>query len=514
MAIIGIDIGTTGAKAVAFDDGGKPLGSAYKEYGLKSPLPGHLELDPQEALAAIREVIGGAVAACRGDRVRSFATSTLGEAAVPVDDAGRPLGNAIIGFDARGQEEAAAFRRRMSDGEVFAIAGAPINAYHTLFKLLWRRDHEPEVFRRARRFLCFPDLTMAALGLPPRIDVPVAARTLALDIHRKAWSEPILAAAGLPDLMAPPIEPGEPAGTTGENDLGLPRGCVVAGGLHDQAAGIVGAGIRPGESMLATGTVVCLGVRLAERPAPGPMVKNNLCYYPTFGGGYVSLAWNFTGGSLLKWFRDQLCGLERAEAARRGVDPYDVILEGLPEEPTRLTVLPHFTTTGTPWIDARALGAVLGLRLTTTRKEIAKAILEGIAYEVKLNAEILESAGAGIRLYKAIGGAAKSAVWMQLYADVLDRPVAVLSVTEGAALGAALMGARAAGIFPTDADAEAVAARAAKVERVFEPRPAHARAYGERFAIYRDLYPATRDITHRLFDLGIYSTRRHGEGTE
>ncbi len=510
MSILGVDIGTTGVKAAAFTEEGRLLASSYREYALKSPAPGHLELDPHEVLAAIRTVLGETLAATRGDPVRSVATSALGEAAVPVDGALQPVANAIVGFDARGEAEAEDFRRRISNEEVFAIAGHAINSYHTIFKVLWRRDHDPAAFARTKRFLCFGDFFIGALGLEPRIDWSMAARTLAFDIREKRWSDRILSAAGVPNLFAAPVAPGEPVGAVGANStigaggagLGLPRGCTVAGGLHDQPAGILGAGIRPGESMLATGTVVCLGVRLSEIPASAPMVANNLCYYPTFGGGHISIAWNFTGGSLLKWFRDQLGESERAEAARRGVDPYDLVLDGLPSEPTRLIVLPHFTTTGTPWLDPRALGAILGLRLTTTRKEIAKAILEGIAYEVKLNAELLARAGVEIRLYKAIGGAAKSPVWMQLYADVLDRPVAVLSVTEGAALGAALMGGRAAGIYSSDRDAEEVAARGARIERIYEPRPDHARAYSERFEVYRGLYPTLRETTHRIFALG------------
>lgn len=488
-------------KAAAFSEEGKLLASAYREYGLLSPEPSQLELDPAEVTAALREVIRKVVSSPACGPIRSVATSALGEAALPVDGAGRPVGNAIIGFDARGREEAEDLRRRMASEEVFAITGHGINSYHTLFKVMWLRDHRPEVFARTKRFHCFGDHAMSLLGLPPRIDHSMAARTLAFDILARCWSRRILDAAGLGDVFSAPIAPGEPAGAAGRNDLGIPPGTLMAGGLHDQPAGILGAGIRPGESMLATGTVVCLGVRLSAVPAARPMVENNLCYYPTFGQGHVSIAWNFTGGSLLKWFRDQLGDAEREEARRRGLDPYDLLLAGLPEEPTRLLVLPHFTTTGTPWLDPRAMGAVLGLRLTTTRKELAKAVLEGVAYEVKLNAELLERAGVRIDLYKAIGGAARSPVWMQVYADVLERPVAILALTEGAALGAALLGGRAAGIYSSDAQAEEVAARAARVERVYEPSPARSRAYGERFAIYRELYPATRDLTHRIFEL-------------
>jgi xylulokinase len=504
MSICGLDIGTTGVKAAVFREDGAFIAAPYREYDLKSPRPGHLELDPREVWDAIRAVLAEAAAATRDDPIRSLATSTLGEAAVPVDAQRRPVGNAIVGFDARGEEEARALRERLSDAEVFEIAGHGINSFHTLFKVLWRRAHDPELFGRAQRFLCFGDFAQASLGIEPHIDHSMAARTLAFDVRRLEWSSRILAAAGLErDLFAPVAAPGTHLGTVGKNDLGLPPDCVVAAGLHDQPSGILGAGIRPGESMLATGTVICLGVRLRGIPQGRGMLESNLCYYPTFGAAqYVSIAYNFTGGSLLKWYRDTLAGDEVALARARGVDPYEVICAGLPERPTDLLVLPHFATTGTPWLDARALGAIVGLRLTTTRKEVVKAILEGIVHEVKLNSEIYAGAGVDIGLYKAIGGAARSSTWMQIAADILDRPVAILSVNEVAGLGAAAMGARAAGILHSDAEVGELVERCARVVKVLEPRREQVERYAERFAVYRDLYPATREISHRLFALG------------
>jgi xylulokinase len=345
------------------------------------------------------------------------------------------------------------------------------------------------------------------------MDYSMAARTLAFDIHQLGWSSKILDRAALsPEIFPAPIASGEPVGGIGPaaaHEFGLPRGCIVAGGLHDQPAGILGAGVRPGESMLATGTVICLGVRLKGKPAGLAMARDNLCYYPTVGERqYISIAWNFTGGSLLKWYRDNLSGPEASAATKRGVDPYEVITEGLPEEPTGLLVLPHFTTTGTPWLDPRALGAVLGLRLTTTRKEIVKAILEGILYEVRLNAELLRASGVEIGLYKAIGGAAKCFAWMQIAADILGRPVAITSVTEGAALGAALLGAKAAGIVKSLGDMEEILRGSVRVERVIEPRPEHVERYTERFLIYKDLYPQTKELSHRIFGLGSSDAAR------
>ena len=239
--------------------------------------------------------------------------------------------------------------------------------------------------------------------------------------------------------------------------------------------------------MLATGTVICLGVRLRNQPTTAEMVENNLCFYPTFGAGQkISIAYNYTGGSLLKWYRDHVAGEELAQAAERGLDPYEVICADLPADPSGVIVLPHFSMTGTPWLDPKALGAVLGLRLTTGRKELVKGILEGILYEIRLNAELLGNAGVEIDLYKAIGGAARSDTWMQIAADILGRPVAVLSVKEVASLGAALMGAHAAGIVSSEQDAYDIVERSATIRRVFEPRPDFAKKYDDRFAIYRD----------------------------
>lgn len=506
MSILGLDIGTTGVKAVAFREEGTFVTSAYREYNLKSPRPGHLELDPLEALAAIRHVIGKVAAETRSDPVRSVAACALGEAAVPVDAKGRPVGNAIIGFDARGEEEMAAFKEALSNEEVFAITGHGINAYHTLFKVLWRKRHDPAVFDRTARFLCFGDFLTASLGLPPRIDHSLAARTLAFDIHSRCWSRRILDAAGLPEtIFAPPAAPGEPVGELGERsarDFGLAPGTIVGAGLHDQPAGILGAGIEPGESMLAIGTVICLGVRLTGKPTGTLMADNNLCYYPTFGRDqYISLAWNFTGGSLLKWYRDQFAGLELLSAERRGVDIYDEITDSLPPGPGGVFVLPHFTTSGTPSLDPRALGVMMGLRLTTTRKEVVKAILEGILYEIRLNSELLKASGVEVSAYRAIGGAAKSSAWMQIAADLLGAPVLVTAVTEGASLGAALCGARAAGLVASEGQLTEVVRRTARVEQMVAPRPEQARAYDERFAIYREIYPATRELSHRIFEL-------------
>lgn len=506
MSILGLDVGTTGVKAVAFREDGSCLATAYREYNLISPRPGHLELSPNQVLAAVTQATTEIGAVTRDDPIRSLACSTLGEAAAPIGADGNVTGGAIVGFDSRGAEEFEELLGHLSRDEIFAITGHGANSSHTLLKILWLRKHQPETFAKTARFLCFGEFVMHSLGIEPRAEPSIAARTLAFDIHKREWSARILAAADLsPDLFARPAPSGTSVGevsAAASRTFGLPEGAVIATGLHDQPAGILGSGVQPGETMLAVGTVICLGIRLKSRPSGGAMADNNLCYYPTYGKDqYASIAYNWTGGSLLKWYRDTLAGPELAEAEERGVDPYETITANLPEPPTGLLVLPHFSMSGTPYLDPQALGAILGLRLTTQRKEIVKALLEGLLYEIRLNAELLSDAGIQIDLYKAIGGAAKSAVWMQLAADILGRPVAVTTVTEGAALGVALLGARAAGILQSDNEMDAIVASHSHQDRVFEPRPHHAKRYDERFAIYREIYARTKDLSHRIFAL-------------
>ena len=224
MSIVGLDIGTTGAKATAFRLNGEIVASAYREYNMASPEPGQLELVPGEVLAAIRAVLGELTSKTRSDPPQSLAWSVLGEAMVPIDQAGRALGNAIIGFDCRGEEEADYLRGELTPEEAFRITGHPVNSYHSICKLLWWRTHRPEVFKQARKWLCFADYFVHSLGLPPAIDYALASRMLFLDVKNYTWSERMLALAGITaEHLAAPTAPGDAIGEIGRNDFGFPE---------------------------------------------------------------------------------------------------------------------------------------------------------------------------------------------------------------------------------------------------------------------------------------------------
>jgi xylulokinase len=207
---------------------------------------------------------------------------------------------------------------------------------------------------------------------------------------------------------------------------------------------------------------------------------------------YTTVAFSLTGGNLLKWFRDEWGEREVAEAARSGVSAYEVLLRQIGDKPSSLLVLPYFTPTGTPYFDARATGAILGLRLTTRRAEVLRALLEGVTFEMRLNLSILERSGVKIEELRAIGGGARSLIWTQLKADVLNKPITTVAVTEAGCLGVAML-ARAADTGETLSD---IVRTWVKTGAVVEPNAENAAYYQERFAVYVKLYPTLKEVTH------------------
>jgi xylulokinase len=223
-------------------------------------------------------------------------------------------------------------------------------------------------------------------------------------------------------------------------------------------------------------------------------MRSNLCTYDyTVPGMYTTVAYSLTGGNLLRWFRDQWGQAELREAAQTGEDPYDLVLRHMETEPTDIFVLPYFTTSGTPYCDARVPGAIVGLRLTTTRGQVLRALLEGVALEMRQNVELLDRVGLGIGEFRAIGGGAKSLALTQLKADVLGRPITTLAVPEAACLGAAMLAC--AG--HSGARLPELAGDWARTGRIVEPDRRRAAWYESRFDAYRRLYPAIREFYAR-----------------
>lgn len=496
MSYAGLDIGQTGCKAVVFDERGLQLAASYREYPTIMPREGWAEIDSRAVMESCFEVLREVNGACGADPVRALAVSCMGEAFTPVGQGGEYLANAMITFDTRAAKIAESWSGKYGVKRLYSVTGHTAHPMFSVFKLLWLRDNRPEVFRKALKFLCFEDLFHHALGLEPGISYCLAARTMMFDVRGRRWDGGILRSVGVDETrLAAPVPSGAAVGTIPRSvseGLGFEGEVLVAAGGHDQPMGALGAGVaEPGKAMYATGTSEAITPVFAEAVFNRDLMKCNICTYEyTLEGMYTTVAFSLTGGNILRWFRDQWAQAEVEEAARRGVDAYELILARMSPRPTKLLVLPYFTPSGTPYFDTETAGAILGLRLSTARGEVLRALLEGVTLEMRLNLDILRQAGIRVDELRAIGGGAKSRAWIQLKADVLDKPITTVQVTEAACLAGAMFACSAR----TGEPAASIAKRWVKTGPVIEPNPDNAAVYERKFASYLRLYPAVKAL--------------------
>lgn len=501
MSLLGIDVGTTGCKVIAFREDGAVLAQAYGEYPLTHPQPGWSELDANVVWEHISAGIQKVAAETKSDPIAAISVASQGEAVTPVSADGQVLANAITTFDARTSGICDTLKQEITPLEVMQITGMPISDIHTLAKLIWIQRNQPDLYGQVWKFLGFEDFVYFKLGVPPVVDYSLAARTMAFDIITKEWSDQMLGLAGIDADLFPDTAPsGTPIGEVSDavaDALGLPRGVVCVTGGHDQPCGALGAGIiRSGEVMDATGTVECIAPAFTEPVINQEMIDGNFACYPhVVEGLYVTLGFVSSGGVVLRWFRDTFAQAEMAEAAAAGRDVYDLLMATLPDTPSTAMLLPHFTGSGTPHLDLESKGAIVGLTLSTTKGELIKSILEGISYEIKQNLAMLQDAGVVINEVRAIGGGAKSEKWLQLKADMFGKKVIALDISEGVCLGAAILAGTAIGTY--DSIETAVAALVTPRE-VYYPREAIAETYDAKLKAYQKIYQALRELNYEL----------------
>ena len=501
MSLLGIDVGTTGCKAIAFNIDGEIIAQAYGEYPLIHQQPGWSELDSNQVWDIVANAVKEVVAQTKSDPVEAFAVSSQGEAVTPISKSGEILDNAITTFDYRTVGIDEEIGENMSKLDIMKITGMPLSPITTAAKLIWIKGAKPEVYKNTWKFLGFEDFVVYKMGLKPTVDYSLASRTMLFDIINKNWSEKMFDLIGADMDMFPEAKPsgriiGEVPASVAE-ELGLPKGVVGVTGGHDQPCGALGAGIiRSGEVMDATGTVECIAPAFSEPVINENMIEGNFCCYcHVVDGLYVTLGFVASGGVVLRWYRDTFAQSEKAEAEATGKDVYDILMEQSTDGISPLMLLPHFTGSGTPYLDSGSKGAILGLSLATTKGDITKAILEGISFEIKLNLKMLSDAGVTINEIRAIGGGAKSEKWLQLKADMFGKKVVALDVSEGVCLGAVILAGTAIGKYPSVQEA---VKQLVKPKKTYLPREDVKQQYDERLKLYAEVYPAIRGISHKL----------------
>ncbi len=502
MAFLGVDIGTSGCKAAAFDVAGRMLSGARRAYAVESPAPGWMELDSMYVMHRCFEVISEA-ASKAGEPIQAIGISSQGEAFTPVDEKGEALGNAMVSSDCRASDLTQEFISSFGLERLYGITGHTPSPLFSLFKMLWLKQNRPEVWSKAARFLCFEDLLQQHLGVEPAMGWPLAGRTMLFDIRNHCWSKEILAALELDERkLARPLKSGSMAGEVSDAiayGLGLPHGVRVVTGGHDQTIAALGAGVcEEGDAMYAAGSVECICPVFSKATLSAELCQNNLCCYDySLPGNYCSVAYSLTGSNLLQYLMEQF-GQHEAELSQKGEgDAYELLLRQLPDEPTRLLALSYFTPSGTPYFDAKTPGAILGLRLTTSKGEIFKSLLEAVALEMKLNLSLLERSGIKTERLFATGGGSRSLKLLQMKADVLNMPITKLDVDEAGCFGAAMLAASA--VAETSLKDAVLAAH--REAEVVKPDPERARLYAKKFEQYKEFYSGMKSLSGRLLEM-------------
>jgi len=492
---IGIDIGTSGCKAVLFDENGYQRSPAYREYDIISSNDGWAELDSDEVIIKCFEVIREAASHVIQDSIRGIGISCQGEAFTLVDEEGKALCNAFVSSDIRARKYVGTWPKKFGEDKLYRITGHTPHPMFSLFKLLWISENMPERWGKTSKILCFEDLLQYRLGITdPAMGWSLAGRTMLFDVVKHCWNKEIIDSLNIKEnQLSRPLPSGTIAGYVNKKiakSFNLNENTFIVTGGHDQPCSALGAGaIKSGIAVYASGTVDCITSAFKNPVFSAELQKSNLCTYDHAAPGmYATIAFSLTGGNILRWFRNEFGKAEVEEAIRLKSNPYELLLRQMPESPTKLLVLPYFTPTGTPYFDTKVKGAILGLDLSTTREEIMKALLEGVAFEMRLNLEILEQAGYKIHELIAIGGGAKSKVWNQLKADITRKPITVTDVTEAGCMGVAML-AVAAG---TNKDVLQIANKWIKKVSIIEP--GNSETYDKKFKSYKDLYKTLSGI--------------------
>jgi xylulokinase len=490
--LLGLDVGTTGARCVALDEEGKLVAEATAEYPIYSPHPGWSEQRPEDWWQASCKVIAQ-VAARVGRDIGAIGLTGQMHGAVFLDRHDEVIRPALLWNDQRTAAQAEAITERVGARRLTEIAGNPALTGFQAPKILWLRDEEPRAYERVASVLLPKDYVRLRLTGERATDASDASGTLLLDLKERTWSGEILDALEIPIGWLPPVFEGPDR--TGQvrqdisSELGLQHQLPVAAGGGDNAAAAVGNGIiRDGLASCSIGTS---GVLFAHSDTLAPDPSGRLhAFCHAVPNRYHLMGVTLSAGGALRWWRD-LVGKADYEELSELASQAPLGAEGL-------LFLPYLTGERTPHLDPGARGAFFGLTSRHNVSHLTRAVMEGVAFSLRDSLEIMVALGTNPTQIRATGGGARSALWRQLLADVFGRPIVRTLAVEGPASGAALLAGVTAGVFE---NVEEACAGISLRPDTCEPETSRTRLYDDYYAAYRGLYPATAATMHALADL-------------
>ena len=505
--LLGVDLGTSGTKTVLFDRNGSAIASSTVEYPMYQPHNGWAEQEPDDwwnaAVTTIRDVL--AESRVSPADIAGLSLSGQMHGLVLTDDQQKALGRAIIWCDNRTIEDCEEFTRLVGGREhLISIAANPALTGFTAGKILWERRNNPDLFARARYIQLPKDYVRLRLTGEYYMEMSDASGTNLLDVPKRCWSTEICEKIGLDMRMLPPLlESCQIAGAiTAEASAltGLCQGMPVIAGAGDNMAAAIGTGVvKQGKACTTIGTS---GVVFAHSDSvqidPQGRVHTFCAAVP---GAYTVMSASLAAGFSLKWLRDQFFHAEIEAADIMGTDPYVLMNQEAALSPigaNRLIYLPYLMGERSPLLDPEARGAFIGLSGMHTKRDICRAVMEGVMYSQWQNLDVLRNMHVAPGAMLACGGGAKSPFWRQMMADMYGMPVSILQNTEGPALGAAILAGVGAGLY---SDIPSACAALLREAEPLQPDQARHAEYEKFYQVYKALYPALRDQFHVLAGL-------------
>lgn len=500
--LVGIDVGTTGVKAVLCDGEGRILAQAGEEHPTSYPHPGWAEQDPDDWWRALCRLLPQLFRTRPAADVAGLAVSCQAPTPVAVDGTGRPLAPAQLWMDRRAETQCAWLAEQVGGEAIAAINGGRIDSYYQAPKLLWLRDAAPDIYAAAHVFLQPNGYLVHKLCGRFSVDAAHGPLTLYFDSAAGTWSGALLERMGLDEAKLPPLHPcaevvGE-VSTAAAAATGLAAGTpVLAGAVDGAAAGLEAGLVAAGDAVEMSGQSSVLLVA-SDCPYHG---RKLIPLGHAAPGRWLVVGAMVASGGALRWVRDQLGGEERRAAAATGRDPFDLLTElaaASPPGANRLIFLPYLYGERSPIWDSRARGVFFGLSQATTKADMVRAVLEGTAYGLRHNVESAAAGGFPLARLACVGGGTRSALWNQIKADVLQQTLTVPAAATGAPFGDAVLAA--VGVELHKDFATAVAAMCAAGE-VYTPNAELAPLYDAGYALYCRLYPALRESYQQLAEL-------------
>lgn len=485
MYFIGIDLGTSACKLLLMDERGEIAGVVSKPYGVEYPRPGWSQQDPDQWWRAVREGVPELIAGIDAGQVAGIGCGGQMHGLVVLDERDEVIRPAILWNDGRTAEQVRYLNETVGIPRLLRLTGNIAYAGFTAPKVLWMRDEEPELFDRVAHVMLPKDYVNHLLTGVYATDVSDASGTLLFDVARRAWSEEMLGLCGLVPAQMPQVhESYEPIGTLLPDvaaELGLPEGVVVAAGAGDNAAAAVGTGaVGAGTMNISLGTS---GTVFIPTGAFADGVGDRIHSFCHADGAWHLMGCILSAASCNAWWVGDVLGSDDMAAEQAGIDAGSA-------DASLPYFLPYLMGERTPHNDVSARGAFVGMSMSTTRSDMTRAVLEGVAFAVRDSVEIARSLGVRVSFSTVCGGGARSATWLQMLADVLGIELVLPATEQGPGYGGAMLAAVAAGAHESVAAcAGAIVSRRGRVV----PNPGLADAYDRRYQVWRGLYPALRE---------------------